>query len=507
MRFVYEPNAYYGESVDDFYKKLINQIPDFIFKMIWRKEEDSYSVVFASESVNDIYELTVEEVMQDTDRVFRDRILEEDKAGVIRCLECAKINLTSCDHEFRVLLPEKGLRWMRLTVKPEQKENDLLFFYGRITDITNLKTQELKLQESEERYDYALNAASEGIWDWNIIENTVYFSGQAMRILGREEKDVVVPQSFWLERIHPDDIKLREAAKIKGFKNPKSTYESVYRVRTDDGKYRWLLSRGRAVEFDENGKPTRAIGIHKDITQFKEKEIELANTINIIGSQNNRLLNFAHIVSHNLRSHAGNLKMLLDLFKAADETERKEMLHHLEAISDGLTITIGHLKELVEIQFEIKTVKEKLNLRYYLKNILNILHNEISKHGVNIEINIPLDVTVNYNPAYLESILLNFTTNAIKYSSSERKPMISYDFEIIKGKKVLSISDNGLGIDLKRHKNAIFGMYKTFHKNQNSRGIGLFITKNQIEAMGGTVEVRSEVNKGTTFKIYFNEED
>ena len=85
--------------------------------------------------------------------------------------------------------------------------------------------------------------------------------------------------------------------------------------------------------------------------------------------------------------------------------------------------------------------------------------------------------------------------------------MVSYDFEIINGVKVLSISDNGLGIDLKKHKNALFGMYKTFHKNQNARGIGLFITKNQVEAMGGKIEVSSELNKGTTFKIYFDEED
>lgn len=84
--------------------------------------------------------------------------------------------------------------------------------------------------------------------------------------------------------------------------------------------------------------------------------------------------------------------------------------------------------------------------------------------------------------------------------------MISYDFEVINGQKILSVMDNGLGIDLSKHKNSLFGMYKTFHKHQNSRGIGLFITKNQIEAMGGSIEVFSEVDKGTTFKIYFNEE-
>ena len=405
------------------------------------------------------------------------------------------------------MLPEKGLRWIRVTAKPDAQNDGSIYFYGRASDITGIKDQENKLQVSEERYKFALNAASEGIWDWNMITDECYFSAQSVKILGMEEQEITVPLNFWTDKMHPDDIEGYAEAKNAHLEGRVPMYESIYRVLTANGKYRWVLSRGRIVQYDDNNVPIRAVGTHKDITQLKEKEIELANTINIIGNQNNRLSNFAHIVSHNLRSHASNLKMLLDLFKNADEKEREEMLEHLEAISDGLYVTIGHLKELVEIQFEVKLTKENLNLRHYLKNILNILNNEIKKHGIDVEVNIPLDVTVNYNPAYLESILLNFTTNAIKYSSPERKPVISYDFEIVNGKKVLSISDNGLGIDLKKHKNSLFGMYKTFHKNQNSRGIGLFITKNQVEAMGGTIEVYSKVNKGTTFKIIFNEEN
>lgn len=102
-----------------------------------------------------------------------------------------------------------------------------------------------------------------------------------------------------------------------------------------------------------------------------------------------------------------------------------------------------------------------------------IIKNSISK-----------DETLTYNPAYLESILLNFTTNAIKYSHPERTPEISYSIDTNENIKVLKISDNGLGINLERHGKKLFGMYKTFHNHKDSRGIGLFITKNQIEAMG-----------------------
>lgn len=501
------PDVRDDESLNAFYKKLLDQVPDLIFKIRWNRDTGTYSILYLSESITELYEVPAEEFRTDPRRYFYERMVHEDLQAFIDSLENSRKKAVRWDHSYRVELPGKGLRWMRVTAKPELKEDGSVSFYGRATDITDHKMQEQRLHLSEERYHYALKAASEGIWDWDMKTNIVYFSGQLMKILGKKEVSAYFPNTFWLSRIHPDDIEGYEKSKVEYFKKKNVSYESIYRIMTDQGKYRWVLSRGRIVNFSDDGKPTRAIGTLKDINQLKEKEVELGNTINIIVSQNNRLNNFAHIVSHNLRSHASNLKMLLDLFKAATNEEREEMLEHLEGISDGLSITIGHLKDLVEIQTEIKTVKEKLNLRYYLKNILNILHNEIKKHNVDIEINIPLDVTVDYNAAYLESVLLNFTTNAIKYSSPDRKPMISYDYSIFEGKKVLSISDNGLGIDLKKHKNSLFGMYKTFHKNQNARGIGLFITKNQVEAMGGKIEVISELNKGTTFKIYFDEED
>jgi PAS domain S-box-containing protein len=495
------------EDLNLFYRKLLAQVPDLIFRVGLNGYDDDECRIFVSDAIEDTFEITAEEFKADPEMFLREIIFPEDKEALLKSIDHARTTLTPWNHEFRVQLPKKGLRWMRVNASTEESETGKICLFGRVTDITDKKDQESQLLISEGRYRYALKAASEGIWDWDLASNAIYFSAQSMKIIGKEEEELTVPLEYWVERIHPDDLKQYNAAKNAHLKGKTPFYECIYRVKTDSGNYRWVLSRGRAVQFDNKGKAIRCIGTHKDITQLKEKEIELGDTLTIIGNQNNRLLNFAHIVSHNLRSHAGNLKMLLDLFKSAEEDEKEQMLEHLEAISDGLYVTIGHLKELVEIQFEIKTVKEKLNLRHYLKNILTILHNEITKHGVNIEINIPLDVTVNYNPAYLESILLNFTTNAIKYSSSERKPMLSYDFEIIDGQKVLSISDNGLGIDLKKHKNSLFGMYKTFHKHQNSRGIGLFITKNQIEAMGGKIEVLSEVNKGTTFKIYFNEED
>lgn len=136
---------------------------------------------------------------------------------------------------------------------------------------------------------------------------------------------------------------------------------------------------------------------------------------------------------------------------------------------------------------------------------MTIISSYVENHNATIINTISDDAVVNFNPAYLESVLLNFTTNAIKYAHPERSPIIEFGFAIENGSKVLTISDNGLGIDLDRHGELLFGLYKTFHKRQDAQGIGLYITKNQIEAMKGKVVVSSKVGEGTTFKIVFND--
>jgi signal transduction histidine kinase len=118
------------------------------------------------------------------------------------------------------------------------------------------------------------------------------------------------------------------------------------------------------------------------------------------------------------------------------------------------------------------------------------LSEEINNNKVKIYKRIPKDYRVAFNPSYLESILLNFTTNAIKYSHPDRIPEIYYDLEKENDKFVLKISDNGLGIDLDKYGEKLFGMYKTFHNNP----------------MGGKVAVESKKNVGTTFKVFFNNE-
>ena len=165
---------------------------------------------------------------------------------------------------------------------------------------------------------------------------------------------------------------------------------------------------------------------------------------------------------------------------------------------------MGHLNEVVAINTATLENLEPLNLsRYVEKAIANIWAMALKVDCLILN-DIREDLQVKAIPAYLDSIILNLMTNAIKYRSQNKKPLIHLASEYRNDFVVLKIKDNGLGIDLKQHGSKLFGLYKTFHGNKDARGVGLFITKNQIEAMGGKVEVESEVEKGTTFKVFLN---
>ena len=310
----------------------------------------------------------------------------------------------------------------------------------------------------------------------------------------------------WDDIVHPDDLAQYYSEIQDHFDGKTSCYENYHRVLTCSGTYKWILDRGKVVARDENGRPLRVTGTHTDISQQKEKEVALVKKIEAFSKQNSRLVNFSHIVLHNLNTQAGNIKSLLDFIDADDEeANRKEMLAHLRTVSNDLNETIAHLTQLVSIQSNASIPVQTLDLNVYLNKTLDLIRNVKNYDQVIVVNEIPVDSCVDFNPAYLESILLNFTTNAIKYAQPEKPIEIKYSFYVENGKKTLSIADKGLGIDLAKYGESLFGMYKTFHRHEEARGLGLFLTKNQIESMNGTVDVTSKVGVGTTFKIIFSD--
>ncbi|MFN7099104.1 MAG: sensor histidine kinase [Flavobacterium sp.] len=496
-------NTKSSQDVLSFYSKIISEVPDLIFEFEIAKD-NTFSFPLMSRSVDDFFELEITSFLDNDKLLLYDRIIEQDQKPFFDALLDSRRTRTPLEFEFRVHLPEKGLRWLKINAKTVVQENEAVAFYGRLSDITLWKEKENELRISEERFKFALEASTAGVWDWNLTTDEVFYSAQSMKIVHDTVQDVFDSATRWDKLVHPADLEQYFFDIQEHFKGHTPHYENQHRVRTNQGTYKWILDRGKVIERDQEGNPLRVIGTHTDISSQKNKELELQQAIELVKQQNDRLLNFSYIVSHNLNTQSGNIKAILDVIEGEeDRASSAEMLQYLRTVSNDLNETIKNLVQLVSIQSNTDIPIESLNLRQYIIKTLDLIGLSHDRTKVTVHNEVPAEVFVSFNPAYLESVLLNFTTNALKYADPKRPLVISYSFKLEHNQKVLSITDNGLGINLERHGKALFGLYKTFHQNSEARGLGLHITKNQIESMKGSVSVVSEVGVGTTFKIHF----
>ena len=146
----------------------------------------------------------------------------------------------------------------------------------------------------------------------------------------------------------------------------------------------------------------------------------------------------------------------------------------------------------------------KLNFEDILNNVKATISNTINNAGATIDVDFNAAPSIRFSKTYLESIFLNLLTNSIKYAHTERELIVKIKtLKSAEGNIKLIFSDNAIGMDMKRVKDRIFGLYQRFHNNADSKGIGLYLIHSQITALGGTIEVESEVNVGTTFTITF----
>ncbi len=250
---------------------------------------------------------------------------------------------------------------------------------------------------------------------------------------------------------------------------------------------------------------TQVLTTVENLTGDLQKEKNLKKVLNESKVQNEQLLNFAHMVSHNLKAHATNFSLLLNfLDKEKGDNERKKLMGMLFSASDNLSGTIKGLREIVAIKTNVNEEKRLLSLNDCIFSVEQNLIGLLKENNGKIVNEISDDVKVKALPAYLESILTNCLTNALKYRHLDKDPIIILSVEKQKDYTVLHIEDNGLGLDMKKIGHKLFGIYNTFHKNKDSRGIGLYISKNQIEAMNGKISATSVLGQGSTFSIFFN---
>lgn len=303
------------------------------------------------------------------------------------------------------------------------------------------------------------------------------------------------------EFIHPDDLQV-VATNLQA-RSEWKTENNRYEVRaiTREKNILWIELFGAAIML--NGKKA-IMGTIVNINDRKNLEIERQRIIHDLVQRNRDLEQFAHILSHNVRAPLSTILGLSELYKEEqDEKDRAITIKGIEQSAEQLDGIIKDLNDILRVKHSLAEIKNICSFDDITRNVKAILADKLNESGARIETDYSAMPQINTVQAYMTSIFYNIISNAIKYAQSGIEPVIKIRSSLSEGKMKLVFNDNGIGIDMSKHGNQLFGLYKRFHSHVEGKGLGLYIVKTQVEALNGTIQVNSSLNKGTEFIIWF----
>lgn len=378
---------------------------------------------------------------------------------------------------------------------------------GLLQMIIENKVTEVALLESNERYNLATAATNDAIWDFDLLTGKIYQGPGYARLFGYQDEEQGSTFDLFSERIHPDDTDRVRATFLQALEQEDVQHcEIEYRFLKSNGEYACVINHAHIVRNHE-GAAVRAVGAIHDITERKQFEAERELLIEELKQNNSDLRQFSYITSHKLRAPLSNLMMITQMLRpdTIENADSRLLVEKFKESTAKLNDTLHDLLNILVIKNDTGLKKEEVRLDESWQQVRQACTQQLTECGATLSVDFSGAEHVWAEPGYLHSIFFNLLTNAIKFRSPDRPLHIALQSSLNGACVELQFTDNGLGIDLARYQDRIFGLYQRFHHHDNSKGLGLYVTQSQIKAMGGTISVQSEVNKGTTFHIQFKQ--
>ena len=373
-------------------------------------------------------------------------------------------------------------------------------------DISHRKEIEDALRVSEHRWKFAVEGSGDGIWDWNAETNEVFYSKQWKEMLGYEADELSNSLSEWSDRIHPEDRDNCFEDLQKHFNGENEIYVSEHRMLCKDGTYKWILDRGKTIDWIEPGKPRRVIGTHTDVTQQKTLEETLKQGIEKERELNDMKSRFVSTASHEFRTPLASILIISDsLIAYWHKMEEDQIVSRLERIKEQ----IQHLSKIVNDVLKLSKIQEgkteihleKIDVVHMINGIIesfdvdNQLQNKIKFESCETSISLMLDVRLT------QQVLNNLISNAIKYAPEN--PEIVIRIEKNQSGLIIGVHDNGIGIPVEEQKHMFTPFYRASNtKTIQGNGLGLNIVRESIRLQGGEVTFDSTPGKGSSFYIH-----
>ena len=374
---------------------------------------------------------------------------------------------------------------------------------GALQDITKQKEEENRLKLLETVFTEARDSIiiAKAISNDHQIPIIVLSNPAFSKMSGYEHSEIIGKSLNFFMGINSNSLEIEKLTQAIKYRN--ECFLEIILYKKDGSEY-WVRLSFIPVynlEYDLS----HWISILRDITEEKKLEKEKEMLIQELTRNNKDLKQFSYITSHNLRAPLSNLTGLLNLIDdvTIENEDVKEIINGFKVSTHLLNETINDLAKAITIKDSPSIQNEKLKIQNIFKNTLNQISTRVETIKPTINIDYGNVTTINANKVYLESIILNLFTNSLKFRSKNRDLIIDISVSELNNIITIKFKDNGIGIDLERHGNKIFGLYQRFHNYQDSKGLGLFLVKSQIEAMKGTISVQSQAEKGNKKKKTF----
>ncbi|TAH18165.1 MAG: PAS domain S-box protein [Cytophagales bacterium] len=360
-----------------------------------------------------------------------------------------------------------------------------------VNDITERQKYKHLLENTQ-------SSAQIGGWDLDLITNKNTWTEEVYHIY-EVPADYPINVPNGLKHYEPQD----EAILVEALKNSIEkgvSYDLELRFISAQKTKKWVKVTCHPLLI--GSKVIKLYGTIQDITKRKAYEVERSKLIDDLMQQNKDLRQFSYIVSHNLRSQVANMLGLFEIIEI-DEISNKEtvdMLSKIKSATTHLDNILYDLNEILNIRKNINENRQKIEWLELLETIKISLQKQIEEANAQIITDIKISSIFSIR-GFIHSIFYNLISNALKYRSPKRDLKIYIKIYQENNLMIISISDNGLGIDLEKQKEKIFGLYKRFHFHTEGKGVGLYTVKTQVEILEGKIEVQSELEQGTTFTI------
>lgn len=318
-------------------------------------------------------------------------------------------------------------------------------------------------------------------------------------LLGYSEKELL--STLIADFIHPDDKALTAANRRNLTNGSKPLLNFENRFVTKSGEIVWLSWTSIPVDSER-----RIYAIAKNITHKKKQEEDRNLLIKKLTDVNSDLKKLNYTTSHDLRAPVANLLAVFDMLDNTknSEAELHEFIDNLRSATINLKTTLDKYLDVLAEKTAPPVALTELDLNRVLDNVRRSLCSLISGSRATIEVDFSAFSTISFDETLLESVFLNLITNSIKYAKPGEASQISISTQRVGGVNQLKFADNGLGFDMNKVKDKLFGFHQKFHKNADGKGIGLYLVYNHITSLGGSITVKSKVNEGAVFTISFN---